>query len=103
MHAGFDVGLKPGRAAVQVLLPHIIKPTIAGILLMTIAAWFSSLEYTILGSQQSILAMMQNLVGVQKYPEVIAFAIIPAVVTAGCLAVVVNLWQPCPSPSVSAQ
>lgn len=88
--AARDLGLGFWRTF-WVVLRLVIPALMAGSILMTVVAWFSPLEYEILGSQPSLLSMLEELAGVEKYPEAFAFALVPFFATILGLWVVV-LW-----------
>jgi len=74
--AGFDVGMSVTRRVV--LLVRLSSGSIvAGLFLMCLCSWFSSLEHEILGKSTSILVMLNGLLGVQNDRDAAALAMIP--------------------------
>lgn len=65
----------------RLLLPLTVRGMVGGSILMLVVVWFSSIEPGILGAKRSIVAMLQDLVATQKFPETFAFAIVPAVLS----------------------
>ena len=91
--AADDIGLRPIRKLTLVMRLS-LSGILTGALLFIVAAWFASLEYEILGRQQSVLALIQGLVAAKKVPEAFAFSIVSTAVSFACFAAAFTIARP---------
>lgn len=94
LDAGRDSGLSSWRQVYQVIVPISARGLMVGVILMTTASWFSSVEYLILGKSLSMMGMLSSLLAVNKYGECLAFALVPFGLSAAALFVLLAFGRP---------
>jgi len=94
LQAAEDMGLSRTRSAIEVVLKLSGSGILAGLILMTVVSWFSTLEYEILGHGRSILVLLASLVRAGDYPQLFAAAVLPFMVTGLAFVFVVRFLRP---------
>jgi len=94
LQAAEDMWLSRTRSAIEVVLKLSGSGILAGLILMTVVSWFSTLEYEILGHGRSILVLLASLVRAGDYPQLFAAAVLPFMVTGLAFVFVVRFLRP---------